>query len=372
MNFLKPAGFVFVGALLGLERSLGTENLSTQITEKKARIFSQEEEAQKILSELAGIQNQVRALVTEKSKILEQKYGLESQIKEGSDKIKDLEVEISNAKRSLVRSGQNELSIRSKSFLSMMTAKQSPQDLNFQLRFLSRWGAQNELWIKKWHSALSEKKWEQKQLSSRLMAAQKLGEEFEKKESQYWEEHKKRRTLLENIESEKRELLNQLASINTNNRGRLLDSLNRESLFDRKGLVPWPIQGELFEPFGLQEVVGMKFDRSPMNFNRGIFIKSREAAEARSIFMGKVEFVGSILGLGETLVLDHGDNFYSVYANLKNLVYKVGADVRTGDLLGQSSFDPLRNEFGLYFELRHFSEPTNPVEWLEFQSRKSL
>jgi murein DD-endopeptidase MepM/ murein hydrolase activator NlpD len=60
---------------------------------------------------------------------------------------------------------------------------------------------------------------------------------------------------------------------------------------------------------------------------------------------------------GQTLVVSHGDHYFTVYAGLRKSPLTVGEKVQLGQSIAES------NEV-TYFEVRHFSEPLNPEEWV--------
>jgi septal ring factor EnvC (AmiA/AmiB activator) len=76
-----------------------------------------------------------------------------------------------------------------------------------------------------------------------------------------------------------------------------------------------------------------------------------------------VVFSDWLRGFGNLLVIDHGDDFLSVYGNNESLLVAVGASVKDGEsvaTVGNSGGNP---DSGLYFELRHRGQPFDPLKW---------
>jgi septal ring factor EnvC (AmiA/AmiB activator) len=71
-----------------------------------------------------------------------------------------------------------------------------------------------------------------------------------------------------------------------------------------------------------------------------------------------------INGLGEFLILDHGDNYYSVYGNLKDIQVNLGDTIKTGQVMAKADQKYLNKDSGLYFEIRHYSNVLNPEQWI--------
>jgi septal ring factor EnvC (AmiA/AmiB activator) len=65
------------------------------------------------------------------------------------------------------------------------------------------------------------------------------------------------------------------------------------------------------------------------------------------------------------LVLDHGDHYYTVYAGTKDAVVTVGDQVQPQQKIASTGFSEIHGTQGMYFEIRHFSEPYDPKSWLK-------
>ena len=97
---------------------------------------------------------------------------------------------------------------------------------------------------------------------------------------------------------------------------------------------------------------------------KGVFIRADEGAEVRAVAAGKVVFSEWMRGFGNLLVIDHDDDFFSVYGNNQTLLASVGQQVIAGapvSTVGSSGGIP---EAGLYFELRHKGLAFDPLKWM--------
>lgn len=96
---------------------------------------------------------------------------------------------------------------------------------------------------------------------------------------------------------------------------------------------------------------------------KGLFIRTEPGAEVRAVAAGRVVFADYLRGFGNLLIVDHGDQYLSIYGNNETLSRKTGDKVAAGDvvsLAGNSSGDDLT---GLYFELRFRGKPIDPARW---------
>jgi septal ring factor EnvC (AmiA/AmiB activator) len=123
-----------------------------------------------------------------------------------------------------------------------------------------------------------------------------------------------------------------------------------------RGRLRLPVSGTIAGRFGSPRAEG------GANW-KGIFIRAVEGAEVKAVAGGAVVFSDWLRGFGNLLVIDHGDDFLSVYGNNESLLAGVGATVKAGDsvaTVGNSGGNP---DSGLYFELRHRGQPFDPLKW---------
>jgi septal ring factor EnvC (AmiA/AmiB activator) len=138
----------------------------------------------------------------------------------------------------------------------------------------------------------------------------------------------------------------------------VFDIFSKETIVKNKGLLKPPMQGELSDAYGVNVSDSVIVNSS------GIFLASTNIQGIKALFNAEVVFSGTIDGLGKVVILDHGDNYYSVYGNLNNITVKTKQVVRTGQMIAQSDFSPLFGSNGLYFEIRHYSQSLNPRDWI--------
>ena len=80
---------------------------------------------------------------------------------------------------------------------------------------------------------------------------------------------------------------------------------------------------------------------------------------------GVVTFAGYLRGYGNTVIVNHGYQYYSVCSRIERILAEKGQTVREGSEIGiMGDTATLINE-GLYFEIRKDSTPLAPLEWLD-------
>tara|TARA_B110001454_G_scaffold219201_1_gene251900 strand:- start:45123 stop:46223 length:1101 start_codon:yes stop_codon:yes gene_type:complete len=138
----------------------------------------------------------------------------------------------------------------------------------------------------------------------------------------------------------------------------VFDIFSKDTIVKNKGRLKPPMDGEVSQTYGANVV-----DSIIVN-NSGVFLASTNVQAIKALFNAEVVFSGTMDGLGNVVILDHGDNYYSVYGNLNSISVKTKQIVRTGQVIAQSDFSPLFGSNGLYFEMRHYSQSLNPRDWI--------
>jgi septal ring factor EnvC (AmiA/AmiB activator) len=125
-----------------------------------------------------------------------------------------------------------------------------------------------------------------------------------------------------------------------------------------KGRLIWPVQGEVVGLFGRQKHprFGTYVDR------KGIDIKISKQDAIRVIADGTVVYADTLNGYGKVVIVDHGDQYLSLYANAGSVRVRVGDGVGAGEPLGEASVKG--GDDHMYFELRHGKNPLDPLGWL--------
>jgi septal ring factor EnvC (AmiA/AmiB activator) len=132
-----------------------------------------------------------------------------------------------------------------------------------------------------------------------------------------------------------------------------LQKEKKDSLLIFKGTLSRPLDGKLKQEFGsLRDQYKLFY-----MINRGELYNCKANTPVKAVGLGQVIFRDVLSRWRETLIVQHDDNYYSVYAGVKNTKKKPGDHVEKNELLGTCAGD----EF--YFELRHFDNPINPKTW---------
>jgi septal ring factor EnvC (AmiA/AmiB activator) len=97
--------------------------------------------------------------------------------------------------------------------------------------------------------------------------------------------------------------------------------------------------------------------------SNGIEIAADEGAPVQAIHGGAVAFADTFTGFGRLVIIDHGDQNFSVYGHLLDIGVEQGAQVERTQSIGRVGAPPTGAP-GLYFELRIDGRPVDPLQWL--------
>lgn len=135
-----------------------------------------------------------------------------------------------------------------------------------------------------------------------------------------------------------------------------------------KGILDWPIGGKVISFFGRQK--HPRFDT--YIYKKGLEIRSFNGDKIRAIYRGTVVYAGLFRGYGQLIILDHGDNYFSLYAHAERLLVTVGKRVKKEQIIGEIGDTGLSNGNDLYFEIRHGANPIDPILWLKNRGQTVL
>ncbi|MQR00300.1 murein hydrolase activator EnvC family protein [Glaciimonas soli] len=123
-----------------------------------------------------------------------------------------------------------------------------------------------------------------------------------------------------------------------------------------KGQLRLPVKGELMNRFG-----SSRGDGPP---SKGLFIRAPEGAEVKSIAAGRVVFADWLRGFGNLIIIDHGNQYLTIYGNNQSLLKRPGDVVKPGDVIASAGNSGGNEQSGLYFEIRHQGRAFDPIGWV--------
>ena len=127
-----------------------------------------------------------------------------------------------------------------------------------------------------------------------------------------------------------------------------------------KGRLPWPTEGRIVTGFGAQ--VHPRF--GTRTFRNGVDIEAAVGREVAAVHAGHIVYTGWFKGYGNLIIVDHGNEYYTLYAHIAEIEAREGEDVRQGQRIGTVGDTGSLAGPRLYFEVRYQGRPLDPEQWL--------
>jgi len=190
-----------------------------------------------------------------------------------------------------------------------------------------------------------------RELANLKRSKQELYQELEDRQ----EAARQMEAIIARLEREKEERMKELE------RRRREDALLAAGEFSAmKGSLPWPVVGSIISRFGSHKNPTLK----TITENTGVDIGSDAGNEVYAVFSGIVTTVTYIRGYGNTVIIDHGGGFYSVYTHVEDVEVAENAYVQARQVIAHVGKPDTGNSPRLHFEIWGNREKLNPEHWL--------
>jgi murein hydrolase activator len=123
-----------------------------------------------------------------------------------------------------------------------------------------------------------------------------------------------------------------------------------------KGKLAWPIEGKVRRLFGRHKPL------SDLRW-QGVIIEAKNGNHVMAVSHGRVAFADWLRGLGNLIIIDHGNSYLSLYGHNESLFKSAGEWVDAGEIISSIGSSGGRDTPGLYFEIRKKGKPQNPTRW---------
>ncbi len=148
-------------------------------------------------------------------------------------------------------------------------------------------------------------------------------------------------------------------------RQRQLAGIRAENPFlDNRGELQWPVTGQIISKFGMQKHPTLK----TITENSGIDIKVSMGTPVRAVLDGVVTTITYIRGFGNTIIIDHGSGFYTVYSHIENVTVFEKEYITRDTIIAEVGDSGTLGGALLHFEIWSNRTKLNPEEWLAKRS----
>ncbi|MBW1637447.1 MAG: peptidoglycan DD-metalloendopeptidase family protein [Deltaproteobacteria bacterium] len=136
---------------------------------------------------------------------------------------------------------------------------------------------------------------------------------------------------------------------------------HKKHFLDQKGKLPPPVNGVIVTLFNQEKVNKLGISRK----SSGITLRVDDGTKIRAVGDGTLVFSGYLRGYGNTIIIHHGQDYYTVTSRIEKLLGHKDDTVKKGDVIGITGDTATLFDEGLYFEIRHGKKSLDPLLWLD-------
>ncbi|MEL0081968.1 MAG: peptidoglycan DD-metalloendopeptidase family protein [Gammaproteobacteria bacterium] len=255
-------------------------------------------------------------------------------------------------------------------YLKLLLNQQDPADIQRMLSYYGYLQKAQITQITELQQAIDGIRLAQAELNAVKIAARETMAQITEQQAALSAQRQQRQTLLSELVVEYDDNRNQLEQLRKNE-ARLLQLLKQleQQLADipenvevsfsaAAGKLKWPAKGKIKRRFGqARNNTGLRW--------QGVLIDSPVGGDVSAVHPGRVAYADWLRGFGLLVIVDHGDDYMTIYGHNQSLLSDVGNWVRQGEIIARSGQGGGDTEPGLYFEIRHRGKPTNPAKWCD-------
>jgi len=353
------------------EALLSSQTLIAELEQNKKTLEADQQKQKKALQALGQMNERIKRIVKQKARAFSETTEVEVHLDKTTRKLQELETQMGSQKVHLAERLRILSRVGGSQLMGFLMSSISSSQLERNLKILGLVINKDRESIKGFQQVSRERELEKEKMSVRLRLLNKKTENLHQQELNLAREQALKETLVRSLRKNRLFQLQKMADLKQQSKNLpaedlgILEDLLKPSFFEQKGQLPSPTEGILTRSFGIE-----KDPRHDLRINhKGVFFSTPEGSAIRSVFDGQVSFAGALPGFGPTVIVDHGDHFYTVYAYNQKLEVSEGQEIKKLQKIAHSGFNSDTGTAGVYFEIRHFSEADDPQKWMKGRSQ---
>lgn len=345
----------------GFSVSAAGENLLKKSERVREQIVNVENQRRQVLAEIYETNRALKEAQRSQSKLDQEISLIELTSSELARDIQALQSQVSEQKNQLSKRLSHIYKSKSRPLEAVLFGSASSAQLERNIRIYKAIAQNDAVLVAQLRANKNQVEKEKLKLQNRLAHLKKLQQRSKSQEVQLAQKAVSKKSLVDRL---RREYNAQEALLTATRKKAALDpelsAYLRPTFFEQRGELSWPIRGQVRKSFGVL--------RDP-EFNvtlphPGLLLNSAQDRSALAVYDGVVQYVGPLADYRNVIIIDHGDNYFSVYGLVSEPLVSLGQNVFTGQEVAKLEHDPVQNSYQMYFEIRHFSEPLDPARWM--------
>ncbi|MCI0531922.1 MAG: peptidoglycan DD-metalloendopeptidase family protein, partial [candidate division Zixibacteria bacterium] len=316
------------------------ERIKAELESKRGAVDKLKQEEKGVLSELAGVEEELDLVNTLIRKMRGRESSLIKKISRSNLELWEQDVRLNEKRKHLAyRLNQTYRYGRGYQTQFLLTAE-SPVEFLKRYYYLQKMTDKDRELISTVTSSIQTIESGKSQLQSDLDELGKLRSEKSKEEKNRQKVRTQKEKLLGNIRQEKKLQTQAIADLEESRsqiQG-IIEKLQAEAakipsglpegvFASYRGKMDWPVSGDILSTYG------QKVDpaNQTVTFNSGIVIKADAGEYIHAVADGYLIYQGWLRGYGRFIILQHDSGFYTLYAHLNDVLAEDGSMVRSGD-----------------------------------------
>lgn len=354
-------------ALAALEDSQPEiEEIREKFLHTKSKVIEVERAERKILSTLYDINQQMKNMSKKRDSITNRMLTADINVKGIAKDIAALEKQLEEQQKILSAKLRTIYKLRASGVLPILFSSKSSHELDRLLKYLKIYSENDYKVIVEYQEDLKKLMKKRERLKVEVINLVNSRKDLQDQEKSLESKQNEKAQVLASLEKNKAIEIQRLELYRNKTlrilekEGSSIEEVLDNSFFTMRGLLHPPVLGQLIKGYGVIEDPDQKYRL----VHKGHFYMVPQGTEVRAIHKGVVEFSGVVQGYGNSLIIDHGDHYYTLYTHLSKTLVKKGQRVNRSHKIALSGDSSQRFGEGIYFEIRHFSDAIDPKSWI--------
>lgn len=359
------------------------KNLEGEISKLKKNLSKSRKKEESLLQQINLLDKEAALISRSKGVLQQQRKLLSAKIKQTNLMLANAEERYQNLKALYARRAVYSYKYGKVQPIKLILSSASLNQALIRYRYLKLIAAHDKRMIDSIRKKKDEIRSIKESLTADLNSKKKTLSQIKRREYEYSDRKRQKEVLLKKInwnqskyrkrlagkEKQKANLIRLLVALEKERRQRQSQStenkrervqFNFKDFYKAKGKLPWPVRGKIVTRYGKQRDAKSKTYIK----NTDIEIKSKLGTAVHCVFSGIVRVVTYLPGYGNTVIVEHGKGYYTVYAHLAEIYVHKGAVVETNKVIGtvgdSGSLAGAKLQFGIYGGNKTY----NPEKWL--------
>ena len=340
-------------------------NLKNTYLASKQRVLDAEIKERKVMSTLYSLNHKMKKMSRKRDLLTNKMLSANGNAKYTAKEIAVLEKKINGQRKVLSKKLRAIYKLGSSGVLPVLFSASSSYELDRIMKYLKAYSESDYKIIMNYQVNLKKLSKKRKRLEIEVKKLVRFKKDLKRQESQLEEKQKFKSKMLSKLTKRKKIELTKLKTVRKltkdmvkSNKNLSVSELLDDSFFAVKGSLRPPVSGRLQKNYGIIQNGEFKYKLS----HKGHFYNAKPGEDVFVIHQGRVSFQGEIQGYGNTVIVEHGDHYYTVYAKLGDVHVDRGQELEGGEVIASVATSSYVS--GIYFEIRHFSDSIDPKNWL--------